>query len=162
MWLLGFELWTFGRAVGCSYPLSHLTSPCMFILFCFSESGFFCRVLAILELSFCRPGWPQTQTSTCLCLLSAGIKVMCHYHLATAHIQYTQDRLEDRSHLAIYPLPTHASIYRPSTNVYFKYFSLQFAQNSFKSQMAQKQWYPLQIINAEHILKSKHNIQNCY
>jgi hypothetical protein len=27
MWLLGFEFWTFGRAVGCSYPLSHLTSP---------------------------------------------------------------------------------------------------------------------------------------
>ena len=27
MWLLGFELWTFGRAVQCSYPLSHLTSP---------------------------------------------------------------------------------------------------------------------------------------
>jgi hypothetical protein len=27
MWLLGFELWTFGRAVGYSYLLSHLTSP---------------------------------------------------------------------------------------------------------------------------------------
>jgi hypothetical protein len=27
MWLLGFELRTFGRAVGYSYPLSHLTSP---------------------------------------------------------------------------------------------------------------------------------------
>jgi hypothetical protein len=27
MWLLEFELLTFGRAVGCSYPLSHLTSP---------------------------------------------------------------------------------------------------------------------------------------
>jgi hypothetical protein len=27
MWLLGFELLTFGRAVGCSYPLSHLASP---------------------------------------------------------------------------------------------------------------------------------------
>ena len=27
MWLLGFELGTFGRAVGCSYPQSHLTSP---------------------------------------------------------------------------------------------------------------------------------------
>jgi hypothetical protein len=27
MWLLGFELWTFGRTIGCSYPLSHLTSP---------------------------------------------------------------------------------------------------------------------------------------
>jgi exonuclease III len=32
MWLLGFELWTFGRAVGCSYPLSHLTSPGVAIL----------------------------------------------------------------------------------------------------------------------------------
>jgi hypothetical protein len=32
MWLLGFELCTFGRAVGCSYPLSHLTSPCLHIL----------------------------------------------------------------------------------------------------------------------------------
>jgi hypothetical protein len=30
MWLLGFELRTFGRAVGCSYPLSHLTSPVLF------------------------------------------------------------------------------------------------------------------------------------
>jgi hypothetical protein len=42
MWLLGFELWTFGRAVGCSYPLSHLTSPllklfsCGFFFFCHS------------------------------------------------------------------------------------------------------------------------------
>jgi hypothetical protein len=27
MWLLGFELWTFRRAVGFSYPMSHLTSP---------------------------------------------------------------------------------------------------------------------------------------
>jgi hypothetical protein len=30
MWLLGFELQTFGRAVWCSYPLSHLTSPKVF------------------------------------------------------------------------------------------------------------------------------------
>jgi hypothetical protein len=27
MWLLGFELRTFGSAVGWSYQLSHLTSP---------------------------------------------------------------------------------------------------------------------------------------
>jgi hypothetical protein len=27
MWLLGFELRTLGKAVGCSYPLSHLSSP---------------------------------------------------------------------------------------------------------------------------------------
>jgi hypothetical protein len=32
MWLLGFEPWTFGRTVGCSYPLSHLTSPHLKIL----------------------------------------------------------------------------------------------------------------------------------
>jgi hypothetical protein len=32
MWLLGPELRTFGRAVGCSYPLSHLTSPNVEIL----------------------------------------------------------------------------------------------------------------------------------
>jgi hypothetical protein len=33
MWLLGFELRTFGRAVGYSYPLSHLTSPrCVFLI----------------------------------------------------------------------------------------------------------------------------------
>jgi hypothetical protein len=33
MWLLGFELRTFGRAVGCSYPLSHLTSPQVLITY---------------------------------------------------------------------------------------------------------------------------------
>jgi hypothetical protein len=33
MWLLGFELRTFRRAVGCSYPLSHLTSPSIAVLF---------------------------------------------------------------------------------------------------------------------------------
>jgi hypothetical protein len=32
MWLLGFELRTFRRAVGCSYPLSHLTSPHAFLI----------------------------------------------------------------------------------------------------------------------------------
>jgi hypothetical protein len=48
MWLLGFELQTFGRAVGCSYPLSHLTSPgnfsfIMFVenIFCAFDWGFF-------------------------------------------------------------------------------------------------------------------------
>jgi hypothetical protein len=33
MWLLGFELQTFRRAVGCSYPLSHLTSPDIFFIY---------------------------------------------------------------------------------------------------------------------------------
>jgi hypothetical protein len=35
MWLLGFELQTFGSAVGCSYPLSHLTSPLPYFFFFF-------------------------------------------------------------------------------------------------------------------------------
>jgi hypothetical protein len=32
--------------------------------------------------SLCRPGWPRTQKSACLCLPSAGIKGMCHHCLA--------------------------------------------------------------------------------
>ena len=30
-------------------------------------------------LSLCRPGWPRTQKSACLCLPSAGIKDICHH-----------------------------------------------------------------------------------
>jgi hypothetical protein len=35
--------------------------------------------------TLCRPGWPQTQKSTCLCLPSAGIKGMRHHarHMIT-------------------------------------------------------------------------------
>jgi hypothetical protein len=29
--------------------------------------------------SLCRPGWPRTQKSACLCLPSAGIKGVCHH-----------------------------------------------------------------------------------
>jgi hypothetical protein len=40
-----------------------------------------------LSLSLCRPGWPQTQRSACLCLPSAGIKnLMGHYHRASTRI----------------------------------------------------------------------------
>jgi hypothetical protein len=34
------------------------------------------------RVSLCRPGWPRTQKSTCLCLPSAGIKGMRHHCLA--------------------------------------------------------------------------------
>ena len=48
-----------------------------FVLFCFSRQGF--SVWPWLSWnSLCRPGWPHTQKSTCLCLPSAGIKGMCH------------------------------------------------------------------------------------
>lgn len=47
-----------------------------FYFFGFSGQIFFVA-LAVLEL--CRPSCPQTQGSTCLCLLTAGIKGMRHY-----------------------------------------------------------------------------------
>jgi hypothetical protein len=51
---------------------------------CFSRQGF--SVYPWLSWnSLCRPGWPPTQKSTCLCLSSAGIKGVCHH----AHRSYT-------------------------------------------------------------------------
>ena len=47
---------------------------CLFVLF--FETAFLCIALAVLEL--CRPGWPRTQKSACLCLRSAGIKDVRH------------------------------------------------------------------------------------
>jgi hypothetical protein len=42
---------------------------CLLFRFCFlfSKTGFLCVALAVL----CRPGWPRTQKSACLCLPSA-------------------------------------------------------------------------------------------
>jgi hypothetical protein len=61
MWLLGFELRTFGRAVGCSYPLSHLTSPRLG--FCGESAGHLPQPL-------------QQVLSGCLCrLMSIAISV---------------------------------------------------------------------------------------
>jgi hypothetical protein len=51
MWLLGFELRTFGRAVGCSYPLSHLTNPEELILNNTSYTYFYPIDISSLELS---------------------------------------------------------------------------------------------------------------
>jgi hypothetical protein len=51
-----------------------------FVLFCFVFRD---RVSLCIPgcpgTHFCRPGWPQTQKSACLCLLSAGIKGMRHH-----------------------------------------------------------------------------------
>lgn len=41
------------------------------------KTGFLYVALPVLEL--CKPSWPQTQRSVCLCLPSAGIKSM-HKH----------------------------------------------------------------------------------
>jgi hypothetical protein len=49
----------------------------LFLFFCFSRQGF--SVYPWLSWnSLCRPGWPRTQKSVCLCLPSAGIKGMRH------------------------------------------------------------------------------------
>jgi hypothetical protein len=51
----------------------------LFVCFCFCfETGFLCIALAALD-SLCRPGWPRTQKSACLCLPSAGIKGVRHH-----------------------------------------------------------------------------------
>jgi hypothetical protein len=47
-----------------------MNSDLVYIFFLwFFETGFLCIALAVLEL--CRPGWPRTQKTACLCLLSA-------------------------------------------------------------------------------------------
>jgi hypothetical protein len=48
------------------------------LLFCFSRQGF--SVWPWLSWnSLCRPGWPRTQRSACLCLPSPGIKGVRHH-----------------------------------------------------------------------------------
>jgi hypothetical protein len=39
--------------------------------------------------SLCRPGWPRTQKSACLCLPSVGIKGMCHHCVRGEHPQWS-------------------------------------------------------------------------
>ena len=60
---------------------SRATSCCFFgfLSFFSPKTGFLCIALAVLELTLYRPDWPWTQRSTCLCLLSDGIKGMCHH-----------------------------------------------------------------------------------
>lgn len=52
---------------------------------------------------FCRPSWPPTQRSTCLCILSAGIKGLCHYLMACVcvclHLWYMYVNMYTSKHL---------------------------------------------------------------
>jgi hypothetical protein len=50
MWLLGFELRTFRRAVGCFYTLSHLTSPNNFFYIFFLYLHFKCYPISLFPL----------------------------------------------------------------------------------------------------------------
>jgi hypothetical protein len=52
MWLLGFELRTFGRAVSdLTHQPIHFFGEFFFFFFSFLETGFLCVVLAVLELT---------------------------------------------------------------------------------------------------------------
>jgi ornithine decarboxylase len=71
MWLLGFELQTFGRAVGCSYPLSHLTSPQMMT---------FDSEIVLMKVARAHPKsklvlWIATDDSKAVCRLSVKFGV---------------------------------------------------------------------------------------
>jgi hypothetical protein len=57
-----------------------------FVLF-FSRQGFSVQPWLSWN-SLCRPGWPRTQKSTCLCLPSAGIKGVHHHCLAPYSFYY--------------------------------------------------------------------------
>jgi hypothetical protein len=50
------------------------------------HTGFLCIALAVQEFT-CRPGWPRTQKSACLCLPSAGIKGVRHQPTALKYRQ---------------------------------------------------------------------------
>jgi hypothetical protein len=54
-------------------PWCVYVTQCSFFLFVFSVEPW------LSWKSLCRPGWPRTQKSTCLCLPSAGIKGVCHH-----------------------------------------------------------------------------------
>jgi hypothetical protein len=53
----------------------------LIVFFCLFETRCLYVALKVLE-QLCRPGWPLTQRSARLFLLSAGIKVMNHEHFA--------------------------------------------------------------------------------
>jgi hypothetical protein len=78
------KLWYFSEMVGVTTLSSYLNIvSCLlgllfFFLFSFSRQGFSVKHWLSWN-SVCRPGWPQTQKSACLCLLSAGIKGVCHH-----------------------------------------------------------------------------------
>ena len=53
----------------------------LFLLLVFPRQGFSVK-LWLSRNSLCRPGWPGTQRSACLCLPSAGIKSVRHHYPA--------------------------------------------------------------------------------
>ena len=95
---------TFRKHLSFSIFLSHLHQKriSFFVVVVF-ETGFLYASLAILSWnSLCRPGWPRTQKSACLCLPSARIKGMRPHcpHLLFLHKQLKcrSQYLQKKSH----------------------------------------------------------------
>jgi hypothetical protein len=74
--------------------------------FCFSRQGF--SVLPWLSRnSLCRPGWPRTQKSTCLCLPSARIKSIRHH--CPAYVMFLKQPIDSAVYLFHY-LSIHCGV----------------------------------------------------
>jgi hypothetical protein len=63
----------------------------VFWFFGFSRQGFSVEPWLSWN-SLCRPGWPRTQKSACLCLPSAGIKGVCHHAWLTNSFPYLESK----------------------------------------------------------------------
>jgi hypothetical protein len=68
--------------------------------------------------SLCRPGWPWTQKSTCLCLLSAGIKRGRHLHsLGSFHYSF-----QFQVHSSTFSQPARVAKLRAVQRLHFPVF----------------------------------------
>jgi hypothetical protein len=77
--------------------------------FGFFETGFLCVALAVLN-SLCRPGWPRTQKSACLCLRSAAIKGVCHQRSAQSYLFKLKISVSSPSELVLSIIDIRGSI----------------------------------------------------
>jgi hypothetical protein len=65
--------------------------------------------------SLCRPGWPRTQKSACLCLPSAGIKGMRHHCPAIQYIFIILFPVPQLLHLSTLPVSYSFSVFKKKT-----------------------------------------------
>jgi hypothetical protein len=72
----------------CHLTLSEPQYPSFFFFFFFKQG--FSAWPWLSWNSLCRPSWPRTQKSTCLCLPIAGIKDLYHHCPASTHHSYTR------------------------------------------------------------------------
>jgi hypothetical protein len=72
----------------CTFCINVFLTFSFFFSFFFLKQGFSKQRNLLALISLCRPGWPRTQKFACFCLLSAGIKGVCHYAWLTFTFHY--------------------------------------------------------------------------